>query len=531
MKKVDFLVVGSGIAGLSYALKLCEHFESKKRDVNICILTKAEQFESNTQYAQGGIAAVIDKEDSYQQHIEDTLVAGAFLNDEEVVRMVVEEGPDRINELIRWGANFDKGKDGQYDLAKEGGHSDHRILHHKDITGKEIQRALLEKVQKRKNVELLNHLFAIDLITQHHLGEKVTRNRADKQCFGIYALNKISGEVETILAKVTLLATGGVGQVYRTTTNPSVATGDGIAMTYRAKGEVKGMEFVQFHPTAFYNPTQKGHAFLITEALRGAGAILRNHKGENFMKKYDSRGSLAPRDIVARAIDAEMKKGGQEHLWLDASDISQDELNNHFPSIFQKCLEYGVDITKDWIPVAPAAHYMCGGIEVDKKGRTTIHNLLASGECTYTGLHGANRLASNSLLEAAVYAHESCQTAIQLFDHTDFQIGVPQWNKEGTTVAEEMVLISQSRSDLQAVMSNYVGIVRSDERLNRAFARTALIFEETEALYRKTSLSLPLCELRNLINITYLIISAAKERKENVGLHFSIDNEVLETSS
>lgn len=523
--KVDFLIVGSGIAGLSYALKLCEHYQNQKHHPRICLITKDDPFESNTRYAQGGIAAVIDADDSYEKHIQDTLVAGSHINNEEVVKLVVENGPDRINELIDWGTQFDKSEDGDYKLAKEGGHSDHRILHFKDVTGQEIQRALLNAIKTYDNVEILSDYFAVDLITQHHLGEDVTKSRKDTQCYGIYALNKISGEVETILSKVTLLATGGIGQVYNTTTNPSVATGDGIAMTYRAKGEVNHMEFVQFHPTALYQRGNEGNAFLITEAMRGAGAILRNSKGEDFVTRYDKRGSLAPRDIVARAIDSEMKREGKDHVWLDATVIDEKELRSHFPSIFQKCLDMGINISKDYIPVAPASHYLCGGIVVNRKSETSINNLLACGECTCTGLHGANRLASNSLLEAAVYAHEAYETALELVKTTIWQDKIPEWNKDGTTVPEEMVLISQSRSDLQRVMSNYVGIVRSDERLKRAFKRTGLIYDETETLYKKTVISQPLCELRNMITITYLIITGAKERHENIGLHYSIDYE------
>ncbi|MBB6461668.1 L-aspartate oxidase [Flammeovirga kamogawensis] len=525
MNKVDFLIVGSGIAGLSYALKLCEFYQKKKHHPKICLITKDEPFESNTRYAQGGIAAVIDADDSYEKHINDTLVAGSHINNEEVVKLVVENGPDRIRELINWGAQFDKSDDGDYKLAKEGGHSDHRILHFKDVTGQEIQRALLDTIKKYDNVEILQDYFAVDLITQHHLGEDVTRYRKDTQCYGVYALNKLSGEVETILSKVTLLATGGIGQVYNTTTNPSVATGDGIAMTYRAKGNVEHMEFVQFHPTALYERGNHGNAFLITEAMRGAGAILKNSKGEDFVKRYDKRGSLAPRDIVARAIDSEMKKEGKDHVWLDASEINKEELKSHFPSIYKKCLDKGIDITKDFIPVAPASHYLCGGIVVNTKAETSINNLLACGECTCTGLHGANRLASNSLLEAAVYAHEAFETSLKLIDKTDWATNIPEWNKDGTSVPEEMVLISQSRSDLQRVMSNYVGIVRSDERLARAFKRTGLIYDETEELYKKTVISQPLCELRNMITITYLIIGGAKNRHENIGLHYSIDYE------
>ncbi|PWJ42779.1 L-aspartate oxidase [Sediminitomix flava] len=524
MKKVDFLVIGSGVAGLSYALKLSDYYTEQQKDIQILVVTKDEPSESNTQYAQGGIAAVIDPADSYEKHIQDTLVAGAHLCDESVVRMVVEKGPKRIQELIDWGTDFDKDRNGRYDLAKEGGHSDYRILHHKDMTGREIQRALLEELKSRPNIEVQPDYFAVEILTQHHLGEKVTRRREDTTCYGAYILNKSTQEVETVLAKVTLIASGGLGQVYSTTTNPSVATGDGIAMVYRAKGEVKGMEFVQFHPTALYNPGEEP-AFLITEALRGAGAILRNKRGVSFMEKYDERGSLAPRDIVARAIDAEMKKGGFDHVYLDATHIDEKEILNHFPSIYAKCMTLGIDIRKDYIPVCPAAHYLCGGIIVDKKAQTTINNLLAAGECTHTGLHGANRLASNSLLEAVVYANEAFKTAVELEKTADFEENIPIWDKEGTRQAEEMVLISQSRTEVRSIMSNYVGIVRSNERLKRAYTRLGLIYQETESLFKITEVSAPILELRNLINVAYLIVSAAQERKENIGLHYSLDCE------
>ena len=412
-QKVDFLIIGSGIAGLSYALKVAE-FGS------VFIITKSNEDESNTKYAQGGIAAVLYEGDTHQKHIKDTLIAGAGLCDEHIVKIVVEEGTERVKELIDLGANFDKTSDGEFDLAKEGGHSEHRILHHKDITGWEIERALLTKIRANKNITVFDHYFAIDIITQHHLGKLVTSQTPDIACFGAYVLNTRNNKIETILAKNTVMATGGTGHVYATTTNPTIATGDGIAMVYRAKGHVRDMEFMQFHPTSLYNPTENP-SFLITEAIRGFGAVLRNQEGKEFMKKYDERESLAPRDIVARAIDTEMKLRGEDFVYLDCRHLDRKGFIEHFPNIYNKCMHLGIDPFKHMIPVVPAAHYLCGGIVVNEDGKTTIKNLYAIGECAGTGLHGANRLASNSLLEALVFAHRAAKDSIEQLNNISFQ--------------------------------------------------------------------------------------------------------------
>ncbi len=514
-KKVDFLVIGSGLAGLSFALKVAEHGK-------VCIVTKSHIEETNTHYAQGGIAAVTNKPDSYEKHITDTLVAGDGLCNEEVVRQLVKDAPAQIDELIRWGASFDKKSNGEFDLAREGGHSENRILHHKDNTGAEIQKKLSDRVRGHKNIEILEEHFAVDLITQHHLGMLVKRYSNDIRCFGAYVLDLKRDEVITILAKTTLIATGGVGNLYHTTTNPSVATGDGIAMVYRTKGVIENMEFVQFHPTSLYNPGEYP-SFLISEALRGFGAILRTQDGKEFMQKYDKRQSLAPRDIVARAIDNEMKVRGDDFVYLDAAHLEAESLKSHFPNITEKCLSIGVDISRDPIPVVPAAHYICGGIKVDDSGRTWINQLYAAGEVASTGLHGANRLASNSLIEAIVYADRAARAAIEEIGKVSVQDNIPDWDYEGTSHPEEMVLITQNFKEMQQIMSNYVGIVRSDLRLNRALDRLEIIFRETEALYKKSTLSKSLCELRNMINAGYLIIKMAQDRKESRGLHFNTD--------
>ncbi|MDR1006069.1 MAG: L-aspartate oxidase [Bacteroidales bacterium] len=514
--KVDFLVIGSGIAGLSYALKVAEYGK-------VCVLTKADASESSTKYAQGGIAAVMYDPDSYEKHIRDTLVAGAGLCDEKAVRITITESTERIKELIEWGTNFDKKNSGLFDLAKEGGHSEFRILHHQDNTGFEIERALLERARNHPNIELKENQFTIDLLTQHHLGEKVTRHREDIKCFGAYVMNKTQGSIDTYLAKVTMICTGGLGNVYNTTTNPIIATGDGCAMVHRAKGMLKDMEFVQFHPTSLYNPTEHP-SFLITEAMRGSGGILKNLNGEAFMGKYDRRQELAPRDIVARAIDTEMKLRGDDYVFLDCRNIDKNEIMHHFPNIYAKCLEIGINITKDMIPVVPAAHFSCGGIVVDENARTTIQNLYAAGECSRTGLHGANRLASNSLLESVVYSHRAFLDSTKKVRQTeDFCDAIPDWNDEGMVLNEEISLVTQTEKELQLIMSNYVGIIRSDLRLKRAFDRIGLIYKETEELYQRSVLTPKLCELRNLIANSYLIIKMAMQRKESVGLHYSID--------
>ena len=509
--KIDFLVIGSGLAGMSFALKVAPFGK-------VCIVSKTTLNETNTIYAQGGIAAVMHPSDTLEKHINDTMIAGAGLCDEKVVRMVVGEGPAQIRQLVEWGTQFDTTDKGDYELAKEGGHSEYRILHHKDNSGFEIQRALSEELRKHPNIEILENHFAVDVITQHHLGRLVKRYTTDIDCYGAYLFDVKTHNTFAALARVTMVATGGTGNLYSTTTNPRTATGDGIAMVYRAKGIIDNMEFVQFHPTSLYNPSEKP-SFLITEAMRGFGAILRTLDGKEFMHKYDPRGSLAPRDVVARAIDSEMKVRGDDHVYLDATATPHDALKSHFPNIYEKCLSIGVDITKDYIPVIPAAHYQCGGIKVDMRGRSSINRLYAAGETTCTGLHGANRLASNSLLEAAVYANNAAIDAIANFKNYSIPDNIPVWNTEGTAHPEEMVLITQNYKELQQIMSNYVGIVRSDLRLKRAMDRLQIIYDETEALYANTTLSLQLCELRNIINAAYLVIKSAQARHESIGLH------------
>ena len=523
MPTYDFIVIGSGIAGLSYTVKVAQHFEDRKIPVKIALITKTIAEETNTKYAQGGIAAVWDTDDSFEKHIEDTMVAGDFISDREVVEMVVREAPERLRELIAYGTDFDRKSDGSFDLVKEGGHSDKRILHYKDSTGNEIERALLAKVKSFESVDFFTHYFVVDLITQHHLGEKVTKDTPGKQCYGVYVLNKKTKKVETFLGKTTLLATGGIGQVYQSTTNPTIATGDGIAMAYRAKGFVHGMEFIQFHPTALYNPGKKP-SFLISEAVRGHGGILKNQDGSTFMEKYDARLSLAPRDIVARAIDSEMKIHGVDHVYLDTRHIPKEEILQHFPMIYAHCLkELGLDMSADMIPVVPAQHYLCGGIIVDHFGQTNIENLYAAGECSHTGLHGANRLASNSLLEAIVYAHNAFEKSVSQYGTQILPAGIPDWDDSGTRNPEELVLVTEMTRELESIMSNYVGIVRTDRRLKRAYDRLELIYLEHEELYKQSRITVPLCELRNMINVAYLIIKHARAQRRNKGLHYNID--------
>ncbi len=514
-KKVDFLVIGSGVAGLCFALKAANFGK-------VCMVTKAKVDDTSTKYAQGGIAAVVYQPDTYEKHIQDTMIAGDELSDRHIVELTIRESTARVMELVEWGVDFDKTKSGKFALAKEGGHSEFRVLHHKDITGLEIEEKLIIAAKQHPNIEILENHLAIEIITQHHLGIEVSRRTPDITCYGAYVYNPNTNKVETILSRITMMCTGGIGTVYGNTTNPTIATGDGIAMVYRAKGAVNGMEFVQFHPTSLYNP-KESPSFLITEALRGAGAILKDENGVEFMSKYDKRGSLAPRDIVARAIDNEMKQKGCDHVYLDATHISKTEIFNHFPNIYAKCLSIGVDITKDMIPVVPAAHYSCGGIKVNEWGESSIINLFSSGECASTGLHGANRLASNSLLEALVFSHRACLKAVERFKGIDFCDDVPEWNSEGTVLNEEMVLITQSRKELQTIMCNYVGIVRSNVRLQRAFDRLEILYRETEDLYKKSVLIPEICELRNMINIGYLIIKHAMNRHESRGLHYSLD--------
>ena len=521
-RNVDFLIIGSGIAGLSFALKAAQHGK-------VLIVTKSNEDESNTKYAQGGVAVVVDKlEDSFEKHISDTLIAGDGLCNPKVVDLVVREGPERIAEIIAYGTKFDKDTSGIYDLAKEGGHSEHRVLHYKDITGLEIERSLLEEIHENPNIEILTHYFAVDLITQHHLGDFVSKKSDDIECYGIYALNTANGSIEKILSKITLMAAGGAGHIYSSTTNPTIATGDGIAMAYRAKAKVRNMEFIQFHPTALYNPGEYP-SFLISEAVRGFGGVLKRKDGIEFMYEYDKRGSLAPRDIVARAIDNEMKKSGDDFVYLDIRHRKKEDILNHFPNIYAKCLSIGLDMTKDMIPVTPACHYMCGGIMVDTDGQSSIKRLFACGEVTSTGLHGANRLASNSLLEALVYAHRIYLCTKEIVNDFIIPDNIPDWNDTNTSLSNEDILVIHNVREMQKMMSDYVGIVRSDFRLERAMRRLGLLYEETEDFYKKTKLSVKLCELRNLIQVSYIVIKSAMLRKESRGLHYTTDYPKHET--
>ncbi|MFO8234628.1 MAG: L-aspartate oxidase [Bacteroidales bacterium] len=514
-RKYDFLVLGSGIAGLSYALKVA--YKGK-----VGLITKTHLEETNTKYAQGGIASVMYPPDAYEKHVKDTMIAGDGLCNREVVDMVVKEAPSQIQQLIEWGIEFDKKEDGKYDLGREGGHSEYRVLHHKDNTGAEIEQKLIQRIHEHDNIDVLEHHFAVDVITQHHLGKTVRRYHEDIECYGAYVLDLQTAEVHKMLSKITVIATGGVGHLYDTTTNPEIATGDGMALVYRAKGQIENMEFIQFHPTALFNPGERP-AFLITEALRGFGAILRTTDGEEFMKKYDDRGCLAPRDVVARAIDSEKKKRGDDYVYLDCTHLDAEALKSHFPNIYEKCLTLNIDITKDYIPVTPAAHYSCGGIKVDTEGRSTINRLYAIGEASSTGLHGANRLASNSLMEAVVYADRAARDSVNRITSVDYKEGIPQWDYSGTKYPEEMVMITQNFKEVHQIMSNYVGIVRSNLRLDRALKRLEIIHKETEDLYEKSILSKELCELRNLINVGFLVIKMAKEMKESRGLHYTLD--------
>ncbi|WP_290375032.1 L-aspartate oxidase [Paramuribaculum intestinale] len=516
VRKYDYLVIGGGIAGMSFALKVA-------RTGRVALICKSTLEEANTALAQGGVASVTDLQlDDFDKHIHDTMVAGDWLSDPKAVEKVVREAPSQISQLLQWGVDFDRREDGSFDLHREGGHSEFRILHHADNTGYEIQQSLIRRIRESDSIDVFEHHFAIEIITQHHLGKIVTRRTPDITCYGAYVLDENTGAVDTFLSRVTLMATGGVGAVYTTTTNPLVATGDGIAMVYRAKGTVRDMEFIQFHPTALFHPGDRP-SFLITEAMRGYGAILRNPAGERFMEKYDPRLELAPRDVVARAIDSEMKAGGHDHVYLDVTHKDPGETRHHFPNIYAKCLSLGIDITKDYIPVAPAAHYLCGGIVVDTNAESSISRLYAVGECSCTGLHGGNRLASNSLIEAVVYAEAAARHAIEHAHGYQLRDDVPLWNDEGTSHPEEMVLITQSAREVGQIMSTYVGIVRSDLRLDRAWNRLDILYEETERLFKQSKVSRAICELRNIINVGYLIMRQAKERKESRGLHYTID--------
>ena len=514
--KTDFLVIGSGMAGLTYVIKVAEKFPDKK----VVVVTKGNEKDSNTNYAQGGVAIVQNESDSFEKHVQDTLRAGDGLCNEEVVRMVISEGPNCLSEMVNWGVHFDTDKTGEFDLGKEGGHSENRVVHHKDFTGAEIARALVARLDSLKNVEFLKHHFVVDLISDHHLKNNLPKEKTT--CYGAYVLNEKTNEIITILSKITLLASGGAGQVYGHTTNPAVATGDGLAMAYRIGAKVKEIEFIQFHPTALYYPDETP-AFLISEAVRGFGAKLVCKNGEKFMHKYDEREELASRDIVARAIDAELKINGQEYVYLDCTHLDKEKFSAHFPKIKEKCKSLGIDVHKDYIPVVPASHYICGGVSVNMDGQTSIHHLFASGECSQTGLHGANRLASNSLLEAFVYADKCADKSSELIGQIDWKENIPDWNAEGTTNPKELILISHNKKELQELMRNYVGIVRSNERLERARIRLDLLYKETETLYQKATISPQLCELRNMITVAYLIVTYSQNQKENRGGFYNVD--------
>ena len=495
-------------------------------DAKIIIVTKADEDESNTKYAQGGLAVVTDfDKDNFQKHIDDTMRAGDGENNLEVVKMVIEEGPARFRELVEWGSRFDLEKDGDFKLGREGGHTENRIVHHKDITGAEIERALLETVKKSPNIEMLDHHYVIDLITQHHVPGKIF-DKEKIDCYGAYILDEKNKKIKKITAKITLVATGGAGHVYKNTTNPIIATGDGIAFVHRARGKVSNMQYYQFHPTALYSK-RDGMLFLISEAVRGDGAKLRLKNGEKFMQKYDEREELASRDIVARAIDNELKISGDEYVGLDCREMNHEKFKEHFPNIYQKCLDEGIDPFKQMIPVVPACHYLMGGIETDMNGQSSIKNLFAVGECTNSGLHGANRLASNSLLEGLVFGHNAAMKTVELLRINDFNFddlkAIPEWNEEGMKMMDEMVMVSYLRRQLQEMMSDLVAIVRSNERLELAKKKQREIFDAVTELYNYSILSPQLSELRNLVNVSYLIIKQSIAMKENKGSFYNKD--------
>ena len=516
----DFLVIGSGIAGLCFAIEA-----SKNGSVNI--VTKKRDFDSNTNYAQGGIASVFSADDSYDNHKEDTLKAGAYLCNESAVDLLVNEGPGRIRKLVEWGARFtfrDDGKGGKtFDLGREGGHSHNRIVHAHDLTGREIERALLTKIEQTPNIRIFEDHTAVDLLTEHQLYGLPGNGET---CYGAYILENTTGYVHVFSAKVTLIASGGAGMVYQYTTNPPIATGDGIAMAYRAGAYVADMEFMQFHPTSMYNETGKGRSFLISEAVRGEGAILLNEKGERFMENVHPMKELAPRDIVARAIDKELKRSGHHCVYLDITGKDRHFLKERFPQIYEHCLEKGIDIARDPIPVVPAAHYLCGGVITDTDGRTSIKRLYVAGEASCTGIHGANRLASNSLLEALVFGGRAAEHSSRFIIENADKLQSPEfppWNKSGTFDLEEWVLIEHNIDEIRRLMWDYVGIVRTNLRLKRALGRILFIESEILDYYRRSTISSGLLELRNLATIARLIINGAMMRHESRGLHYNTD--------
>ncbi len=512
--KFDIVVVGSGIAGLSFSLK------AAKLGYKVAILTKKERSDTNTNHAQGGIASVTSCADNFESHVKDTLIAGDGLCHEDAVRAIVKAGPEQIKNLIAEGVEFSRDENGEVALGKEGGHSQRRILHVKDYTGRAIEEALLKSVAANRNISVFEHHFAIDLILESKT-RKLREGEPDS-VVGVYVFDTKNNCVKTFTTKAVMLSTGGTGCVYLYTTNPEIATGDGIAMAYRAGAKVANLEFIQFHPTAMYS--QEGERFLISEAVRGEGAILRNADGEAFMPKYDPRKDLAPRDIVARAIDSEMKRLGTPHVWLDITHKSKEELSERFPQIYQHCLEKGIDISKDYMPVVPAAHYMCGGVQTDMNAQTSIGGLYACGEVACTGLHGANRLASNSLLEAVVLANNASKAVDEYIkSRPDEEVVVPEWKDGDMRDPDERVLLHHNLGELRRIMWDYVGIVRTTRRLERALHRLENLKREIDEYYWNFKIEPALIELRNEVLVAILIVRSALSRKESRGLHYTLD--------